>query len=124
MDGSCPLRAAARSVASPTLSSGGSVVRMQAVYEYSVRDGGELAGSSSADLARSSRHELRSHPVVIGIGAAAVGCAALAAAAVQRGQLRGDDPALAAFTIVAGVSFVSAGLVASARRPNGGRARS
>ena len=54
---------------------------------------------------------------MIGIGAAAVACAALAAAAIQQGQLRGDSPALAAFTIVAGVSFVSAGLLASARRP-------
>jgi hypothetical protein len=53
---------------------------------------------------------------VIGIGAAALACAVLAAAAIQRGQLRGDSPTLAAFTIVAGVSFVSAGLVASARR--------
>src|SRR5438874_8810872 len=61
--------------------------------------------------------ELRSHPIVIGIGAAAVVCAALAAAAIQRGQLRTEGPALAAFTIVAGVSFVSAGLAASARRP-------
>src|SRR6266550_2651749 len=60
--------------------------------------------------------ELRSHPIVIGIGAAAVACAALGAAAIQRGQLRTEGPALAAFTIVAGVSFVSAGLVASARR--------
>jgi signal transduction histidine kinase len=61
--------------------------------------------------------ELRSHPIVIGIAAAAVVCAALAAAAIPGGQLRGDSRALAAFTIVAGVSFVSAGLVASARRP-------
>src|SRR6266550_3481002 len=61
--------------------------------------------------------ELRSHPIVIGIGAAAVACSALGAAAIQRGQLRTEGPALAAFTIVAGVSFVSAGLVASARRP-------
>jgi signal transduction histidine kinase len=61
--------------------------------------------------------EVRSHPIVIGIGAAAVACAALGAAAIQRGQLRTEGTALAAFTIVAGVSFVSAGLLASARRP-------
>jgi signal transduction histidine kinase len=54
---------------------------------------------------------------VIGIGAAAAGCAALGAAAIERSQLRGDSPALAAFTVVAGVSFVAAGLVASSRRP-------
>ena len=54
---------------------------------------------------------------MIAIGAAAIACAALAAAAIQRGQLRTDSPELAAFTIVAGVSFVSAGLIASARRP-------
>jgi signal transduction histidine kinase len=60
--------------------------------------------------------ELRSHPIVIGIGAAAAVCAALGAAAIDRGQLRADSPALAAFTIVAGVSFIAAGLVASARR--------
>src|SRR5581483_1248394 len=60
--------------------------------------------------------ELRSHPFVIGIGAAAAACAALGAAAIQRGELRTEGTALAAFTIVAGVSFVSAGLVASARR--------
>ncbi len=63
-----------------------------------------------------ARVHLRSHPIVVGIGAAAVVCAALAAASIERGQLRGDDPSLAAFTVVAGVSFVSAGLVASARR--------
>src|SRR6476660_3473105 len=61
--------------------------------------------------------ELRSHPIVVGIGAAALACAALAAAAIQQGQLRTEGPALAAFTIVAGISFVSAGLLASARRP-------
>ena len=40
----------------------------------------------------------------------------LALAAIERGQLRGDSPALATFTVVAGVSFVAAGLVASSRR--------
>jgi uncharacterized membrane protein YhiD involved in acid resistance len=60
--------------------------------------------------------ELRSHPVVIGIGAAAAVCATLGAAAIQRGQLRAESPVLAAFTIVAGVSFISAGLIASSRR--------
>jgi signal transduction histidine kinase len=60
--------------------------------------------------------DLRSHPIVVGIAAAAVVCTALAAASIERGQLRGDDPSLAAFTVVAGISFVSAGLVASARR--------
>ncbi|MGZ4384744.1 MAG: sensor histidine kinase, partial [Gaiellaceae bacterium] len=54
---------------------------------------------------------------MIGIGAAAAACAALAAATVARGQLRTEGPALAAFTVVAAVSFVSAGLVASSRRP-------
>jgi signal transduction histidine kinase len=54
---------------------------------------------------------------VIGIGAAAAVCATLGAAAIQRGQLRAESPVLAAFTVVAGVSFVAAGLVASARRP-------
>ena len=54
---------------------------------------------------------------MIGIGAAAAACAALAAAAIQQGQLRTEGPALAAFAIVAGISFVSAGLIASARRP-------
>src|SRR4051794_29335010 len=61
--------------------------------------------------------ELRSHPIVLAIGGASVACAALGAAAIQRGQLRTDSPALAAFTIVAGLSFIAAGLVASARRP-------
>jgi signal transduction histidine kinase len=60
--------------------------------------------------------ELRSHPIVIGIGAVAAVCAALGAAAIERGQLRADSPALAGFTIVAGVSFIAAGLIASALR--------
>src|SRR5256885_8092404 len=60
--------------------------------------------------------ELRSPPIVFGIGAAAAAWAALAAAAIQRGQLRTEGPALSTFTIVAGISFVSAGLIASARR--------
>jgi len=60
--------------------------------------------------------ELRRHPIVIAIGVAAAVCAVLGAAAVERGQLRGDSPALAVFTIVAGVSFVAAGLVASSQR--------
>jgi signal transduction histidine kinase len=60
--------------------------------------------------------ELRSHPFVTGIGAATVVCAGLSAAAIERGQIRGDSAALAAFTIVAGVSFVVAGLAASSRR--------
>src|SRR3954466_6581423 len=83
-----------------------------------VRDGGAPphGGSPLTSLAAAGT-ELRSHPIVIGIGAAAVACAALAAAAIERGQLRTEGPALSAFTIVAGVSFVSAGLAASARRP-------
>jgi len=60
--------------------------------------------------------ELRRHPIVIAIGVAAAVCAVLGAAAVERGQLRGDSRALAVFTIVAGVSFVAAGLVASSQR--------
>ena len=60
--------------------------------------------------------ELRSHPVVVSIGAVTAACAVLGAAAIERGQLRAESPTLAAFTIVAGVSFVSAGLVASFRR--------
>jgi len=81
-------------------------------------DGGSpsYAASPLSSLAAAGM-ELRTHPIVIGIGAAAIACAALAAAALERGQLRTEGPALAAFTIAAGVSFVSAGLVASARRP-------
>src|SRR3954466_4264470 len=83
-----------------------------------VRDGGAPpdGGSPLSSLAVAGA-EFRSHPIVIGIGAAAAACAALAAASIQRGQLRTEGPALATFTIVAGISFVSAGLVASARRP-------
>src|SRR2546426_9314670 len=83
-----------------------------------VRDGGRPPiGASPLTSLAAAGTELRSHPIVIGIGAAAVACAALAAAAIQRGQLRTEGPALSAFTIVAGISFVSAGLAASARRP-------
>src|SRR5256885_11114596 len=83
-----------------------------------VRDGGTPphGGFPLTSLAAAGT-EIRSHPIVIGIGAAVVACAALATAAIQRGQLRTEGPALAAFTIVAGISFVSAGPVASARRP-------
>src|SRR3954451_9158792 len=81
-------------------------------------DGGNsFYGASPVSALAAAGTELRSHPIVIGIGAAAAACAALAAAAIQRGQLRTEGPALAAFTIVAGISFVSAGLIASARRP-------
>ena len=76
-----------------------------------------VASPTLSSLA-AARVELRSHPIVSGIGVAALACAALGAAALQRGQLRAEDsPALATFMIVAGISFVSAGLVASARRP-------
>src|SRR5581483_4403226 len=83
-----------------------------------MRDGGNpfYGGSPLTSLAAAGT-ELRSHPIVIGIGAAAAACAALAAAAIQRGQLRTEGPTLAVLTIVAGVSFVAAGLLASARRP-------
>src|SRR2546423_8032649 len=86
----------------------------------STRDVGRRStsrGASPLTSVAAAGAELRSRPMVTGIGAAAVACAALAAAAIRRGQLRTEGPALAAFTIVAGVSFVSAGLVASARRP-------
>src|SRR2546423_15371286 len=86
----------------------------------STRDVGRRStsrGASPLTSVAAAGAKLRSHPLVIGIGAAAVACAALAAAAIQRGQLRTEGPALAAFTIVAGISFVSAGLIASARRP-------
>jgi signal transduction histidine kinase len=53
---------------------------------------------------------------VVGVVAATVICAVVAGAAIERGRLRGDSPTLAAFTVVAAVSFVSAGLVALARR--------
>src|SRR2546426_10466245 len=85
-----------------------------------VRDGGRPPiGASPLTSLAAAGTEFRSHPIVIGIGAAAVACAALAAAAIERGQLRADSPALAAFTIVAGVSFVSAGLAPSAPPPRG-----
>src|SRR5438132_12576423 len=83
-----------------------------------IRDGGRPphGGSPLTSLAAAGT-ELRSHPIVIGVGAAAAACAALAAAAIQRGQLRTEGPTLAVLTIVAGVSFVAAGLLASPRRP-------
>jgi signal transduction histidine kinase len=61
--------------------------------------------------------QLLAHPVVVVTGAAALVSAALAVVAVEHGQLRGDDMSLARFTIVAGVSFICAGLLASSRRP-------
>ena len=89
-----------------------------------MRDGGSAsAGASPLSSLAAAGTELRSHPIVIGIGAAAAACAALAAAAIERGQLRAESPALAAFTIVAGVSFVSAGLSPRLAAPSGGRAR-
>ena len=44
-------------------------------------------------------------------------CVVLGVAAIASGQLRDESRALAAFTIAAGVSFIVAGLAASARRP-------
>ena len=62
--------------------------------------------------------EVRSHPIAIGVGAAAAACAVVGFAAIEHGQLRGDSPpSVAAFTVASGVSFVAAGLVASFRRP-------
>src|SRR4051812_14253519 len=61
--------------------------------------------------------ESRTHPLVIATGLAAAACAALGAVAIEQGQVRDETTALAAITIVAGVSFVVAGLVAWARRP-------
>jgi signal transduction histidine kinase len=51
------------------------------------------------------------------IGAAMACCVALGVAAIVSDQLRDESRALAAFTIAAGVSFIVAGLAASARRP-------
>src|SRR5947208_3509294 len=83
-----------------------------------MRNGGNPSyGDSPLSSLAAAGTELRSHPIVTGIGAAAAVSAALAVAALLRGQPRTEGPALAAFTIVAGISFVSAGLVASARRP-------
>ena len=106
-----------RSVASPTLSALYRGAHAGCRMSAGMRDSGTPAMERLrlTSLAAAGT-ELRSHPIVVGIGAAAVACAALAAASIQRGQLRGDDPSLATFTVVAGVSFVSAGLVASARR--------
>src|SRR2546421_10696641 len=88
------------------------------MLSHECRDGRRRFGSRGAPALSSfaaAGTELRSHPIVIGFGAAAAVCAALGAAAIERGQLRADSPALAAFTIVAGVSFIAAGPVASAR---------
>jgi signal transduction histidine kinase len=60
--------------------------------------------------------EARAHPIVIAIGAVASGCAVLGALAIETGQLRDHSSAYAALTILAGVSFVVAGLTAWARR--------
>ena len=62
----------------------------------------------------------RAHPVGIAIGAAAIGCAALGALAIERGQLRGHGTGFAATTIIAGLSFVLAGLAAWHLRPERG----
>lgn len=51
------------------------------------------------------------------IGVAVVCFVVIGAAAIISGQLRGESRALAVFTIAAGISFVVAGLAASARRP-------
>jgi signal transduction histidine kinase len=64
-----------------------------------------------------TRTEIRSHPFVALIGAVTVCCVLLGAAAIGAGQLRGENRALAVFTIVAGISFIVAGLAASSRRP-------
>lgn len=65
-----------------------------------------------------ARSELRAHPIAIGVGVAAAACAVLGFAAIERGHLRGDSPpSVAAFIVASGISFVTAGLVASFRRP-------
>ena len=60
--------------------------------------------------------EARTHPIVIGIGAAATGYAVLGVLAIEKGQLRDHSNTYATLTIVAGVSFVVAGLAAWSRR--------
>jgi len=77
----------------------------------------EAGGGAPLTALAGTGAQLRAHPVVIATGAAAFVCAALAIASVEQGQLRGDAVSLARFTIVAGVSFICAGLLASARRP-------
>lgn len=64
-----------------------------------------------------TRTEIRSHPLMALIGAVTVCCVVLGAAAIGSGQLRGESRALAGFTIIAGISFIVAGFVASSRRP-------
>ena len=77
----------------------------------------EAGGGAPLTALAGTGAQLRAHPVVIATGAAAFACAALAIVSVEQGQLRGDAVSLARFTIVAGVSFICAGLIASARRP-------
>jgi signal transduction histidine kinase len=80
--------------------------------------GGPTTRASPLTSLAAAGKEFRSHPIVIGIGAAAAACAALGIAAIEHGQLRGDSPpSVAAFMVASGVSFVAAGLVASLRRP-------
>jgi signal transduction histidine kinase len=67
--------------------------------------------------AAATRAEVRLHPFAVAIGVAATACATFGAVAIHRGQVRDDSTALAALTIVAGASFVLAGLVAWGRRP-------
>ncbi|MDX6620314.1 MAG: hypothetical protein QOK36_2700, partial [Gaiellales bacterium] len=61
--------------------------------------------------------EARAHPIVVLVAGGAAAAAALGTAAIERGQIRDASTSLAALTIVAGLSFVGAGLIATARRP-------
>jgi signal transduction histidine kinase len=62
----------------------------------------------------------RAHPLAVGIATAAAGCAAVGALAVEHGHVRGHGSLFAAVTVLAGASFVLAGLVAWHRRPEPG----
>src|SRR5437879_273552 len=60
--------------------------------------------------------EARAHPIVIAIGAAATGCAALGTLAIATNNLRDNSSTYEAFTIIAALSFVVAGLAAWGQR--------
>jgi signal transduction histidine kinase len=70
-------------------------------------------------IAVRSRYGLSGHarPVALGIGICAAAAATAGAIALTRGAARGQTTALAVTTIVAGCTFVAAGIVAWLRRP-------
>src|SRR4051812_13892994 len=84
---------------------------------FSAASGGSVGQVVTTTLLTPAAVETRARAFALAIGVAAAAWAAFGVIAIERGEIRDNTTAVAVLTILAGLSFVAAGLVAWRARP-------